>query len=128
MGMYSYTEYCDLRIKDGKKDEFLKWLDEHEDYKEVVEIYDDNIVEIDVDGWKIIGYWYDEFLDELEELNKFLIGTWCLIFETHEEMAIIEFGKEEVKISLGTMEFKDYKIEDFRILNEEIEKEFGVEK
>jgi hypothetical protein len=121
MGMYSYTEYCDLKIKDGKKGEFLKWLDGHERYKDVVKIDGDN-VEIDVDvGWKIISYWYDEFLDELEELNEFLIGKWCLIFETHDQMAIIEFGKE-VKISLGTMEFVDYGIEDFRILNEEMEK------
>jgi len=112
--MYSYTDYCDLKIRNGKKEEFLKWLEENKDYKDTTTIDEDNNVEIEIeDGWKIISYWYESFLDELEQLNNFLIGSWVLIFETHEEKAIIEFG-EEVKISLGTMEFKDYKIDDFR--------------
>lgn len=121
MGMYSFTDYCDLKIRQGKKEEFLKWLKRHEDYENVVVIDGDN-VEINIDeGWKIISYWYEEFLDELEELNKFLIGEWVLYFETYEEKAIIKFG-EEVVISIGTMEFKDYKIEDLRQINREIVK------
>jgi hypothetical protein len=116
MGMYSYTEYCDLKIKDGKKEEFLKWLEKHPDYKEAVEIYGDE-VNIEIDGWKIIGYWYEDFLKELRELNEFLEGEWCLIYETHEEMAIIQFRDDGVKIKLGTMVFEEYPIEFFEKMN-----------
>ena len=120
MGMYSYTEYCDLVIRAGKKEEFLKWLENHQDYKEAVEIDDgDWSVYIDIDGWKIIGYWYEEFLKELRELNEFLEGEWCLIYETHEEMAIIKFGDDGVKIKLGQMVFTEYPIEFFEKMNED---------
>jgi hypothetical protein len=122
MGMYSYTEYCDLKIKDGKKEEFLKWLENHQDYKEAVEIFDDDSVYIEIDGWKIIGYWYEDFLKELRELNEFLEGEWCLIYETHEEMAIIKFGDDGVKIKLGEMVFTEYPIEFFEKMNEDFGK------
>jgi len=119
MGMYSYTEYCDLVIRDGKKEEFLKWLEKHPDYKEAVEIDEDGSVYINIDGWKIIGYWYEEFLKELRELNEFLKGEWCLIYETHEEMAIIKFEDDGVKIKLGQMVFTEYPIEFFEKMNED---------
>ena len=122
MGMYSYTEYCDLKIRDGKKEEFLKWLENHQDYKEAVEIFDDDSVCIEIDGWKIIGYWYEEFLKELRELNEFLVGEWYLIYETHEEMAIIRFGDDGVKIKLGEMVFTEYPIEFFEKMNEDFGK------
>jgi hypothetical protein len=122
MGMYSYTEYCDLKIRDGKKEEFLKWLENHQDYKEIVEIFDDDSVYIEINGWKIIGYWYEDFLKELRELNEFLVGEWCLIYETHEEMAIIQFGDDGVKIKLGEMVFTEYPIEFFEKMNEDFGK------
>jgi len=122
MGMYSYTLYCHLIIRDGKKEEFLKWLEKHPDYKEAVEIDEDGSVYIKTDGWKIIGYWYEEFLKELRELNEFLKGEWCLIYETHEEMAIIQFGDDGVKIKLGQMVFTEYPIEFFEKMNEDFGK------
>jgi hypothetical protein len=57
----------------------------------------------------------------LRELNEFLVGEWCLIYETHEEMAIIQFG-DEVKIKLGTMVFEEYPIEFFEKMNEDFGK------
>jgi hypothetical protein len=111
-----------LKIRDGKKEEFLKWLEKHPDYKEAVVIEEDGSVYIDIDGWKIIGYWYEWFLKELRELNEFLVGEWCLIYETHEEMAIIKFGDDGVKINLGVMVFTEYPIEFFEKMNEDFEK------
>lgn len=121
MGMYSSTLYCDLRIKDGKKKEFLDWLKKHPEYEEITKIDEEGNVEIKVDGWKIISYWYENFLDELEELNQFLEGSWTLIYETYDEMAIIEFG-DKVRIRIGVMEFEDLSIEDLRAMHKNIER------
>jgi len=120
MGMYSHTDYCNLKIKEGKKEAFLKWLEEHEDWKEITEINENDEVYFDVDGWKIISYWYEGFLKELKELNEFLEGTWGLAYETPDQYAIIHFEPQGVEIESGVMKWNIYKLEDLIKEEEEI--------
>jgi len=127
MGMYSHTDYCDLKIKKGKKKAFLKWLNKHNnwnDWKDITEIKGDEVY-FNVKGWKIIGYWYSNFLKELEELNEFIEGEWGLAFETPEEYAIIRFTKSGVIVESGVMKWETYTIEDLKKMVEELEKAFG---
>lgn len=119
MGMYSSTEYCELKVKEGKEIEFADWLKQNNDWNEVVTI--DSCLDVDIQvNWKIIGYWYNDFLDELEQLAEYIVGTWTLEYETNEAKAIIEFTEDEqVKITLGEMEFKKLDIDELRIHNVE---------
>ena len=114
MGMYTRETYCDLKVVDRKGLDL--WLDceDNKAWKEAITIDDkDGTMEIEV-HWKIISYWYESFLKDLEELNKFISGEWDLSFETGEEKAIIHFGegKDDVRIEVGTMTFTDYTIKE----------------
>ena len=115
MGMVSYTDWCELRLKDGKKEDFLKWLDNHEDWKEITEIKNNEVYFNQ--EWKIISYWYPSFLQELKEINQFIEGDWALLYETGEEKAIIHFKNSGVEIEEGVMEWRTYKLEE--LLKEE---------
>ena len=116
MGMYSSTEWCNLKLRKGKEVEFADWLKRNEDWNDAIKMNND-CVDIQV-NWKIIGYWYDNFLDELEQLAEYIVGTWTLLYETNEAKAIIEFTEDEqVNISIGEMEFKKLDIDELRIQN-----------
>jgi len=121
MGMYSSTEWCNLKLRKGKEVEFADWLKRNEDWNDVIKMNND-CVDIQV-NWKIIGYWYDNFLDELEQLAEYIVGTWTLLYETNEVKAMIEFTEDEqVNIIIGEMKFKKLNIDELRIQNIENEK------
>ena len=121
MGMYSSTEWCNLKLRKGKEVEFADWLKRNEDWNDAIEMNND-CVDIQV-NWKIIGYWYDNFLDELEQLAEYIVGTWTLLYETNEVKAMIEFTEDEqVNIIIGEMKFKKLNIDELRIQNIENEK------
>jgi len=121
MGMYSSTEWCNLKLRKGKEVEFADWLKRNEDWNDAIKMNND-CVDIQV-NWKIIGYWYDNFLDELEQLAEYIVGTWTLLYETNEVKAMIEFTEDEqVNIIIGEMKFKKLNIDELRIQNIENEK------
>ena len=55
------------------------------------------------DGWKIISYWYDEFLVFLRDIAVFIEGQVMLEFESHDEGGGIEFHNGECIIHTGRM-------------------------
>lgn len=123
MGMMSSTEYCNLKVREGKGIEFEMWLKDHDGWKDVTKIDTDGSIEFEV-CWKIISYWYEDFLDELEQLNDIIVGEWNLRFETDNEVAKIVFPEKEedgICITLGNMAYTDHKLDEFRRLNDDME-------
>lgn len=119
--MYSSTDWCELKVKRGKEIEFFDWLKRNEDWKEAIEVLNGE-VEIQV-SWKIISYWYDSFLDELEQLAEYITGKWILLYETGESKAIITFTEDdEVKIEVGEMDYHKIDIDDLRKENMKMER------
>jgi len=107
MGTYSYSLYSYLTIKNDKvREEFKKWLEKKSEWKEVID-YDDGYddVDINIDGWKIIGYWYVDFLDDLVDLARFLEGYFVLESEEKGAFAKICFENGNVKIVLFDVDF-----------------------
>ena len=66
---------------------------------------------IDFDDWKIISYWYDDFLILIRDLSSFFSGELHLEFETGEEFARIYF-EDVTRIELGEVNWRDLVIED----------------
>jgi len=107
MGTYSYSLYSCLTIRNDKvREEFKKWLEKKSEWKEVID-YDDGYddVDINIDGWKIIGYWYVDFLDDLVDLARFLEGYFVLESEEKGVFAKICFENGNVKIVLFDVDF-----------------------
>ena len=122
--MYSVTDYCSLQIREGVSLEDARTIfDDIEDYNGCEDMFhinqygsESHEVEIILSdgGWKLIGYWYDETLDMLEELAKVLEGSWALTYETNEYAAVINFKSGKVSIDIGSMEWSTYPIEHYR--------------
>ena len=105
MGMYTTTDYCDLKMRDNTKD----------NRKELEDIVSEECMdnwnmttEGDVDfyvDWKMYGYWYEDTLTLLEKLNKYIKGTWYLSYEEGDKVVIIfpEDETKEVEIELGVI-------------------------
>ena len=60
------------------------------------------------DDRKIISYWYEQTLNFLNFIAKYIEGEISLGFETEEERAIIRFTKGKCKLAIGTMKYKNY--------------------
>jgi hypothetical protein len=73
---------------------------------------EDQISFQDMDGWKIISYWYQDFVMFLRDLAVFVDGEVSFIFETDEEFANITFNDGDVKIKIGEVIFKDVPVMD----------------
>jgi hypothetical protein len=117
MGMFSWTDWSSLKVRDGSREQFERWIKENEEFKEynsVISIDEDGNVEIEINEWKIISYWYDETLDWIDKLNEFIEGDLAIEFENHDEYAIVKFGAEKATIKIGHLEFNDYSTDDLR--------------
>ena len=74
-------------------------------------IDDDFLQEFNIDDWKIISYWYDDFVVFIRDLSAFYDGSIKLEFETGEEFAVIDFDGETT-IEVGEVQWRDLKFED----------------
>lgn len=119
MGSYSWTDYCDLKVRPGKRELFEQylvelsalqepWLEYGLEHARVIKIRDDDTVDIQIDSWKIISYWYPETLDWFDKLSEFIEGDLELGFETNDERAIIHFGPEGTKYEIGRMKYDTF--------------------
>ena len=126
MGMYSWTDYCNIVIREGKREAFMQYLEElkndtrpnwseyGKDCAKTISVLDDDVVEIQIESWKIISYWYDSTLDFFDRLSEYLEGELGLSFETHEEYARIHFQESGTAYELGAMRYEVYKSADLR--------------
>ena len=116
MGMASYHDWEDLRAYDVN--EIREWkkksLQEDKDsYWFSVNINDNGIVSLqDLDGCKIISYWYPNFVKFLRELSVFIKGKVKFVFETGEECALIKFDDYNFSVEIGEMKYTDFSPED----------------
>jgi len=128
MGMYSYLNYENLHTDnpDGLR-EWIKYNNKKfgsESYWYAVKVFEGGSVSLEeLDGWKIISYWYPEFLKFLRELALFIEGTISFDFETHDERAVITFENGEFSINFGTMQYEKANMEE--VLNLHGEKPKG---
>ena len=116
MGMYSFFDWEQIEVTDKKGlFDWLMKLKKEEKYDTF--LYEDYLVNI-IDGvkwsfekWnniKLISYWYDNQVNFLNEIAKFIKGEVSWIFESHEEHASVKFQNGKTIFSLGNMEYKNY--------------------
>ena len=123
--MGSYTDVVDSNVEiinlDGLK-KFLKNIKDgkYKEYKdnEYVDAIKINGKELDfngIDGWKIISYWYDEFVMFLRDLAPFVDGRVDLQFENNEEAGYFEFNDGICTIHTGNMNWSENSPEEFGV-------------
>lgn len=132
MGSYTYFIEEDIEIidKDGLADFLKKAKDgtytEYQQNEYVNELEIDNFTFEVFDSWKIISYWYDDFVTLLRDLAIFIKGSAKFVFETDDECAEIIFSDHKCKISIGKMQYSDYTPEELArkmpIRNAELQK------
>jgi len=111
MGMYTTTDYCDLQMRDNsaKNREEMKEIESEETGGGKDWLYidkDTGNVELEVD-WNLHGYWYEDTLTLLENLNKYIHGSWYLTYEEGDKV-VIRFPDEperEVEIEIGYIQW-----------------------
>jgi len=111
MGMYSYIQYEDLSVYNP--DELIKWIKIREGkgscYWEAVDISKEGYISLEgLSGFKIISYWYPEFIQFLTEIALFVRGSICFLYETAEEMATIHFENGTYYIDMGEMHYTKF--------------------
>ena len=120
--MYSTFEHEDIKVTKPKElIEFLlkiKKLDKHGFvsyfYKDFLEGVIDG-KQYSFESWndiKLISYWYDNQVEFLKELGKYIEGYVVFGYETGEERAIIEFDDGKTIIKIGRMKYCNLKPED----------------
>ena len=62
---------------------------------------------IDWDDWKIISYWYDDFIILCRDLSAFVSGELHLEFETGEEFARFFFEDGVTRVEVGEVAWRD---------------------
>lgn len=130
MGMYSYVQNQEIYVTnpdglkqyvmmcrngdlyDGKLKHFVDcWVKTEfqcDNNSEKLTMEDDFLAEeLDIDGWKIIQYWYDAFVTMIDDLSAFIEGHILLEAETEDEQAVITFQKSGVHIRIGTMKWSE---------------------
>lgn len=106
--MYTYIDGDDVEIidKNGLK-KYLKECKEKKisygDSHEGVEIIDDQLDFSRMNGWKIISYWYDDFVAFLRDIAVFVNGDVYMRFENQDQGGHIEFQDGECIIHWGVM-------------------------
>ena len=63
---------------------------------------------IDISGWKITSYWYNEMVNWIDKLNEFIEGELAIYFENHDEYAVVLFGDSKAIIKIVHFEYHDY--------------------
>ena len=127
MGMYSWTDYNSIQIRHGMREAFIKYVEDlklesrpdwpeygAEHAKVIIIDPETDDVEIQIDSWKIISYWYNDTLDFFDGLSKYLDGELGLTFETPQEHAIIHFTPEGTRYEIGMMKYDIYGSEELR--------------
>ena len=119
--MYSSFEYEDIKVTDAKGlTEFcLKAKEEDNGYNYMFEPFLNGIIDGEQysfqhwDDIKLISYWYEEQVEFLIELGKYIEGFVEFSFETGDEKAIIKFNDGKTIFSMGKMEYQDISAKDF---------------
>lgn len=129
MGMYSYIDECEVEIVDleglkeyleeVRKDSRTKHLADavtiysHKDHPEISPVLNFE----GMDGWKIISYWYEDFVQFIRDLAVFIEGNISFTYETDEEKAIIEFEDGQTTINIGVMKYEACSPEELSAIN-----------
>jgi len=110
-------------LKEGKNKDYIvkdkSWSDfgknRGKQYAEAVELDEKNkILDFEgMDGWKIISYWYDMFVQFLRDVAVFLEGNIELEFESNDEGGRIEFTDGKCIIHTGVMSWTESEAEEF---------------
>jgi len=99
MGYYSFLLSQSVFLKDKKlKNEFRKWLKDHNYEAEITEGGEVVFSEEEFNGGKIIGYWFDEYVKELKEMARFVEGEIILYGEDYQTFAKIRFENGNVLV------------------------------
>jgi len=111
MGMYSYLQYEDL--SSSNPEGLIEWKKKKEkegnEYWESIDITLNGGVSFEgLSEYKIISYWYPEFIQFLTEIALFIRGEVCFLYETAEEMATIHFENGIYYIDMGEMHFTKF--------------------
>ena len=104
MGMYSYITKQDLRVRKGCLHKLRKTVEQHQHgdgwrYYESVDICANGRVKLDdLNGCKIIGYWYREFGRFLKDVGRYIRGVIAFEYENEEESPVtIHFCEKDDK-------------------------------
>jgi len=120
MGMATYIDHQDIEVVDKEGlEEFLKKARNGEypsyknnpqaiQYAKTIEYKDGGLNFYLFDEWKIISYWYDEFVMFLRDIAIFIEGQVVLEFENESEAGHILFENGECIITVGIMQYTKY--------------------
>ena len=118
MGDPSYVEDQEIELDKSKLEKFNKWLEDNKDEQYVgqITLIEGNCIEIELDDFKIVQYWYKEFLEFLEEVAKFIkYGYINLDCPGYSERAEIKFEDGKVWLNLqGAELFSRCELKDVR--------------
>ena len=117
MGDPSYVEYQDIELYEDKVKEFEKLVEKNKDkeYWGIIEIREKEI-ELDLNDYKIIQYWYKEFLEFLKEIAPYIKeGNITLHCPGYQEYGEICFEEGKVHLMLAKHpQLERYELEDLR--------------
>ena len=121
MGIYSSFDYEEIKVTDAKGlTEFcLKAKEEDNGYNYMFEPFLNGIIDGEQysfqhwDDIKLISYWYDEQVEFLIELGKYIEGFASFTYETGDEKATLKFKDGKTTIDIGRIEYQEYKAEYF---------------
>jgi len=111
MGASTYVTDSEVEIID--KENLIKFLEQgktkgYKEWVEALKIEGNNLDFSGWDGWKIISYYYDEFVNLLRDLAVFVEGEVNLEFESHEEGGWFEFHDGKCTIHCGQMNWSEH--------------------
>ena len=119
--MYSSFEQEDIKVTDstGLFDFLMAYKEKdggNNDY--IYKPFFDNLIEgkaysfEEWDNIKLISYWYDNQVDFLDNISKYIEGWVEFSFETPDEVARISFNNGETIFEVGRMEYTKLKADD----------------
>jgi hypothetical protein len=77
------------------------------------ELTADNLSFSGFDEWKIISYWYDDFVSFLNEMAVFIEGNIKWTFENDDEGGSVRFEDGELIVVCGSMVWTEHKADTF---------------
>jgi len=122
--MGSYTTVWDSIVEIVDKPGLEKFIKDARDGKipyyskgdmylfDAVKIEDEMLDFSGMDGWKIISYWYGDFVTFLRDIAVFVEGDVCLEFENPSEAGGIAFRNGKCIITTGYMEYTEHSPEE----------------
>ena len=123
MGMMSYFVEEDIEVKDeaNLREYLLDFMETHkaQDYfvTDGLGIEKEDLLnkkkKLDItfqgfNEWKIISYWYGDFVCFFRDLAVFIEGFVKWSFETEDECATIHFEDGKAVFEIGVMEYKKF--------------------